>query len=72
MKTSYSPHTLRRRRPSRPLDSEQARICLELWASKRFDTLEISHLLRVKEDAIARTIQAARDMTIILYREECR
>ncbi|NVP56069.1 hypothetical protein [Mycoplana rhizolycopersici] len=54
--------SLNHRRPSRLLTANEAEICLELWATKRFDTFDIARLLCVGEDAVARTIQAARDI----------
>lgn len=44
------------------LDADQAEHCLELWASGVFDTFDIHRFLRVPEPAVARTIQAARDI----------
>lgn len=39
----------------------QAIACVVLWASGQFDTAEIAGLLRVREDAVYRTLHAARD-----------
>lgn len=44
------------------LDADQAEACLELWSSKKFDTYDISRMLRVPEHAVCRLIQAARDL----------
>lgn len=57
------------RRHFQLLTSNEAEACLELWASRKFDTNDISRLLGVHESAVARTVQAARDMAIILRRE---
>lgn len=42
------------------LDSAQALAAIVLWNSGCFDTLEIAVVLNVKEDAICRTLHAAR------------
>ncbi|MFK0330887.1 hypothetical protein ACIQUB_07165 [Rhizobium sp. NPDC090275] len=47
------------------IDADQAEHCLELWASKRFDTLDIARFLRIPEHVVCRTIQAARDIIIM-------
>ncbi len=57
------------RKPSRLLTANEAEICLELWATKRFDTFDIACLLGVGEDAVARTIQTTRDIVRQLYAE---
>ncbi|MDQ1185957.1 hypothetical protein [Agrobacterium larrymoorei] len=44
------------------LDADQAEACLELWASRKFDTHDIHRILRVPEHAVCRLIQAARDL----------
>lgn len=54
-------------KPSPLLTANEAEICLELWATKRFDTFDIARLLSVREDAVARTIQAARDIARQMY-----
>lgn len=61
-----------RRNAFRPLYSHEAEAVLHLWGSGVFDTNDIARLLRVGEDAVARTVQAARDMAILLAREAAR
>lgn len=56
-----------RRGPSPRLDARQAEICLGLWSTKQYDTFDIARLLNVGEDAVARTIQAARDVARQIY-----
>ena len=51
------------------LDSLEAEACLRLWQTGSFDTLDIAAVLKVDEAVVARTLQAARDVAIILYRE---
>lgn len=51
------------------LDSLQAEACLRLWETKAFDTLDIAHVLQVDEFVVARTLQSARDVVHLLYRE---
>ncbi len=57
------------RRPFRMLTANEAEICLELWSTRRFDTYDIARLLCVGEDAVARTIQASRDVARMMFRE---
>lgn len=47
---------------SGPLDENQALAAIILWQSGYFDTLEIAKTLRVKEDAICRTLHATRSL----------
>jgi hypothetical protein len=50
-------------------DADQAELILELWATKKFDTIEIGRLVCLHESVVSRTIHAARDMLRMLYRE---
>lgn len=43
-----------------PMEATQALACIVLWNSGHFDTLDISNLIRVSEDAVYRTLHAAR------------
>ncbi len=43
-----------------PMQPVQALTCIVLWNSGHFDTLEISEVMHVKEDAVYRTLHAAR------------
>lgn len=61
-----------RRKAFRPLYSHEAEAVLLLWGSGVFDTNDIALLLRIGEDAVSRTVQAARDMAILLAREVAR
>lgn len=47
---------------SGPLDERQALASIVLWNSGAFDTKDIADLLEVKEDAVWRTLHAARDV----------
>ncbi|APO74250.1 hypothetical protein AM571_CH01415 [Rhizobium etli 8C-3] len=42
------------------IDERQALAAIILWNSGHFDTFDISKLLDVKEDAVCRTLHAAR------------
>lgn len=42
------------------LDERQALAAIVLWHSGHFDTLDISQVLSLKEDAVCRTLSAAR------------
>lgn len=44
------------------LTASEAEICLELWATKKFDTAHIASFLRVKEHAVSRCIHPARGL----------
>lgn len=43
------------------LMDDQALAAVVLWASGQFDTADIATLLRVREDAVYRTLHVARD-----------
>ncbi len=58
-----------RKGPSPRLDARQAEICLGLWSTKQYDTFDIARMLKVGEDAVARTVQASRDVTRQMYAE---
>ncbi|MVA23200.1 hypothetical protein V6582_17880 [Agrobacterium vitis] len=45
-----------------PLEVNQALAVIILWNSGFFDTLDIARMLTLKEDAVYRTIHAARDV----------
>ncbi|MCF1471180.1 hypothetical protein FS763_04465 [Agrobacterium vitis] len=45
-----------------PLEVNQALAAIILWNSGFFDTLDIARVLALKEDAVCRTIHAARDV----------
>lgn len=47
---------------SGPLDGRQALASIVLWNSGHFDTKDIADLLDIKEDAVCRTLHAARDV----------
>jgi hypothetical protein len=49
--------------------ADEAEMVLELWATKRFDTLDIARFSRLHESVVDRLIHAARDMTRLLYAE---
>jgi hypothetical protein len=42
------------------MDEQQAMAAIVLWNSGHFDTFEIGRVLKVGEDAICRTLHAAR------------
>lgn len=46
------------------LVDERARAAIVLWASGQFDTQEIADVLRVREDAVCRTLRLARDVAL--------
>ena len=52
----------RNRFMSPPLDSDQAELVLRLWRTRAFDTYDIARMVGGGEDAVCRTIQAARDV----------
>lgn len=43
---------------------DKAKAAVVLWASGKFDTLEISQVLSVREDAVCRTLRLARDVVL--------
>jgi hypothetical protein len=43
------------------LVDDQALAAIVLWASGRFDTAAIAEVLKVREDAVCRTLHMARD-----------
>jgi hypothetical protein len=43
-----------------PMEPQQALASIVLWNSGHFDTLEIANLINVQEDAVYRTLHAAR------------
>jgi len=45
---------------SAPLDDRQAIAAIILWHSGHFDTVDIAAVLNIKEDAVCRTLHAAR------------
>jgi len=45
------------------IDQRQALAAIILWNSGHFDTLDIADLLSLKEDAIVRTLHAARHVS---------
>ena len=47
---------------SGPLDERQALASIVLWNSGHFDTKDIADVMQVKEDAVWRTLHAARDV----------
>lgn len=47
---------------SGPMDQQAALAAIILWNSGHFDTADIGTLLNVKEDAVCRTLHAARDV----------
>lgn len=47
---------------SGPLDERQALASIVLWNSGHFDTKDIADIMQVKEDAVWRTLHAARDV----------
>lgn len=51
------------------LDSKQAEMAADLWATGKFDTADIAGFLDVHEAAVCRCLQAFRDMRRILARE---
>lgn len=44
------------------LDERQALAAIVLWASAHFDTADIAEVLGIKEDAVCRTLHAARNV----------
>ena len=47
---------------SGPLDDLQAMASIVMWQSGHFDTFEIASALHVREDAVVRTLHAARNI----------
>jgi hypothetical protein len=43
-----------------PMGEQQALAAIVLWNSGFFDTLDIANLINIKEDAVYRTLHAAR------------
>jgi hypothetical protein len=60
----YPPPPARLPGPSAPLCAYEAERALALWRTGLFDTLDIAGILMVKQDAVWRFLQAARDMAL--------
>lgn len=52
------------------MTSQQTKAAIVLFESGHFDTADIAELLAVSEAAVARTLQASRDVIIELYRDQ--
>ena len=53
---------MKKRRDQMLLTAAEAEICLDLWATKKFDTAHIASFLGVKEHAVSRCIHLARGL----------
>lgn len=49
--------------------ANQAEHILQLWSSRLFDTHDIGRFVGLHESVVSRTIQAARDMALMLKGE---
>lgn len=55
-------------KPAKLATADEAERIVELWRSGKFDTHDIGRLLRLPEATVARTLQAVRDMALMIHR----